>query len=84
MAAGCIHHAVMPLYFQKGGHFHQVCGDEIPLNLLTCWICPVEVQVTSRICPIPLTNQDISIWSEASTGQIHQVRGSKGISSPQT
>ena len=24
------HHDVMPLYFLKEGHFHQVSGDEIP------------------------------------------------------
>ena len=29
------HHAVKPLYFLKGGYFHQVSLDEIPLNPLT-------------------------------------------------
>ena len=56
----------MPLYF------HQVSSDEIPAGF---------VQVTLWICPFALTNRDISIWSEASTGQIHQDRGTKWISS---
>ena len=45
------HHGVMPLYLEKEGHFLLVSGDEIPLDPLTCWICPVEVQVTLRIFP---------------------------------
>ena len=40
--------------------------------------------VTVWICHIVLTNWDISIRSETSLGQIHQVRGSFCLSFPQT
>ena len=55
--------------------FLQVSGDEILLDPLNWQICPVEV---------PLQTETFPSGQKISTGQIHQVKGSKRISSTET
>jgi hypothetical protein len=74
------HHA---LKLEKG-LFHQVCGDEIPLDPLTRWICPVEASDQMEMSWFVKGMGQIREVTWISTGQIQQVRRFKGISSPQT